>query len=169
MNELERQLAREHTLAETWKHIHRVGYHLRTMVHALLDRMERHDASKLADPELDGFSAHTAKLKDLKYGSPEYHEVLKELQGVIEHHYDRNSHHPQYYPLGIDGMDLIDIVEMFCDWAAAGERHTSGNFAKSLAINKERFKMSDQLVAIFRNTAERLELIIDTDYDDDDR
>ena len=53
-------------------------------------------------------------------------------------------------------MDLFDVLELFIDWKAAGERHGNGNIYKSIEINKERFKMSDQLVDIFTNTAERL-------------
>ena len=46
----------------------------------------------------------------------------------------------------------LDVVEMFCDWKAATERHADGNLERSIEINRERFKMSDQLVAIFQNT-----------------
>lgn len=45
---------------------------------------------------------------------------------------------------------------MFFDWKAAGERHADGNIYKSIEINKDRFKLSEQTVDIFKNTAERL-------------
>jgi len=43
---------------------------------------------------------------------------------------------------------------MLADWKAATERHDDGDLAKSLEIQRERFGISDQLVAILRNTAE---------------
>ena len=49
-------------------------------------------------------------------------------------------------------MDLLDLVEMFCDWKAASLRHKDGDFAASLQINKERFGISDQLMAILENS-----------------
>lgn len=62
-------------------------------------------------------------------------------------------HRPE---LGIKGMDLFDLVEMFFDWKAATERMASGNIHKSIEINKDRFKMDPQVAAIFSNTAKRL-------------
>jgi hypothetical protein len=56
---------------------------------------------------------------------------------------------------GIAGMDLLDLVEMYCDWRAAGERHADGDFIESLKKNGERFKMDPQLVSIFLNTFAR--------------
>lgn len=54
---------------------------------------------------------------------------------------------------GLDGMDLLDVLEMLCDWKAAGERHADGSLAKSLEVNRERFGISPQLEKIMRNTA----------------
>lgn len=62
---------------------------------------------------------------------------------------------PEDFKPGINGMDLFDLIEMFLDWKAAGERH-NGDIFKSIEINKDRFKMSDQLAQIFRNTAMKL-------------
>lgn len=55
--------------------------------------------------------------------------------------------------ISVDGMSLLDLLEMLCDWKAAGERHADGSIEKSLQINKKRFAISDQLNAILRNTA----------------
>ena len=49
-------------------------------------------------------------------------------------------------------MSLIDILEMLCDWKAASERHANGSIMHSLIINRDRFKISDQLHAILENT-----------------
>jgi hypothetical protein len=52
----------------------------------------------------------------------------------------------------VNGMNLIDIVEMVCDWKAATLRHNDGNIYRSVEINKDRFGISPQLVAIISNT-----------------
>jgi hypothetical protein len=56
----------------------------------------------------------------------------------------------------INGMDLLDIVEMLCDWKAATLRHADGDLRKSIEINQDRFGYSDQMKNILNNTAERL-------------
>lgn len=101
------------------------------------------------------FDKWTPILKALEYGSEEYKKSLEKLKVALNHHYENNSHHPEYYEDGIDGMDLFDVVEMFFDWCAATKRNKDGNIYKSLDINKDRFKMSDQLYNIMKNTADR--------------
>jgi hypothetical protein len=49
-------------------------------------------------------------------------------------------------------MDLIDIVEMLCDWLAATQRHNDGDIGRSIDINEKRFGINDQLSQLFRNT-----------------
>ena len=70
----------------------------------------------------------------------------------LDHHYKHNRHHPEHHEDGVFGMNLIDIVEMFCDWAAATMRHSDGDLARSIEINTERFDLDPQLTAIFQNT-----------------
>jgi hypothetical protein len=41
---------------------------------------------------------------------------------------------------------------MLCDWKAASERTKDGDFAKSIEIGIERFKIDPQLAAILRNS-----------------
>lgn len=56
---------------------------------------------------------------------------------------------------GVNGMDLMDIVEMLTDWTAAVKRNKNGNVHKSIQVNRERFGLSDQLVSILENTVNR--------------
>lgn len=58
--------------------------------------------------------------------------------------------------LGVNGMTLLDLVEMFCDWKAATERHKDGSLKRSIEINRERFNLSPQLAAILENTRKEL-------------
>lgn len=57
---------------------------------------------------------------------------------------------------GVAGMSLLDLIEMFCDWKAATERHADGDLAKSIEINAKRFKLDPQLVSILLNTKREL-------------
>lgn len=54
----------------------------------------------------------------------------------------------------INDMNLVDLIEMFCDWKAATMRHHDGNLLKSIKINAERFGINPQLVKILENTAD---------------
>lgn len=119
----------------------------------LLNRAAIHDNSKLQSPEKELFDIYTPKLKDSTYGSDEYKAFLSELKVGLDHHYAKNSHHPEHYEKGINGMNLFDLIEMFFDWKAAGERHADGNIYKSIDINQDRFKLSQQVKDILTNTA----------------
>jgi hypothetical protein len=143
--------------ADTREHIRQVRRLMRAQVMSLLIRAEAHDASKLEAPEKEAYDALTPRLAGLTYGSDEYRATLKEMKPAIQHHYANNSHHPEHYEQGIAGMDLLDLIEMFCDWKAASLRHKDGDFAKSLEINKERFGISDQLMAILQNSVPLVE------------
>jgi hypothetical protein len=54
----------------------------------------------------------------------------------------------------VNDMNLVDLIEMFCDWKASSTRHNDGNIRKSIEINGNRFNLSPQLIKIFENTAE---------------
>lgn len=146
------------SIPETLKHIRRVQELLAQVANNLMLRAINHDKSKLEDPEKSGFDRHTAKLRSLTYGSEEYQAQLKDptLYPIIEHHWANNDHHPQFHESGISGMSLIQLLELACDWKAAGERHENGRFIQSIEVNRERFGMDDQLVNIFLNTAKEM-------------
>lgn len=138
--------------AETLKHIRWVNRFLIDFSTELLKRAQEHDQSKLESPEKDLFDEMTPILEKVEYNSPEYKESLERLKPALDHHYLVNSHHPQHYPNGVDDMTLHDLVEMYCDWRAAVLRTKNGDINKSIDINADRFKMSPQLVQIFKNT-----------------
>lgn len=119
----------------------------------LMLRGHDHDKSKLEDPEAEIFAQVTSKLAGLTYGSAEYKAALEEMGPALEHHYANNRHHPEYFgDKGIEGMTLIDLAEMLCDWKAATLRHDDGDIMESLRLNQERFKISSQLQQILMNT-----------------
>jgi len=140
---------------ETQKHKNRVKELLNQASDEILNRGKNHDNSKLESPEKELFDEYTSKLGGVIYGSDQYNEFLKALKPALDHHYENNSHHPEHYENGIDGMDLFDIIELFFDWKASGERHRGGNIYESIRINKARFNISDQLEKILINTAKK--------------
>ena len=142
--------------ADTLKHIKRVSDLLTNASNELIRRANCHDDSKLKSPEKELFDEFTPKLKGCTYGSEEYHQYLKSLKIALDHHYANNSHHPEHYKNGVNGFDLFDLIEMFFDWKAATERHADGNIYKSIDINRERFRINEQICDIFKNTATRL-------------
>jgi len=92
--------------ADTLKHIGRVGYYMQKLIHELLKREGLHDKTKLESPEKELFDLFTPKLKKLTYGSEEYKKCLEGLGEALKHHYENNSHHPEHYEDGINGMCL---------------------------------------------------------------
>lgn len=149
-------LDEEATNYHTFRHIEMVRNLLSGCATELLDRGKRHDQSKLRQPEVTVFADFTPKLANSVYGSDEYKSFLAEMKPALDHHYSKNSHHPEFYPNGVDGMDLFDVIEMLMDWRAASSRHHSGCIHKSIEINTQRFNLSPQLASILRNTAERM-------------
>ncbi len=142
--------------ADTLWHIKRVNELLGNAAIELIKRGQIHDTSKLNTPEKELFDKYTPLLKTMVYGTDEYKQSLANLKPALDHHYAKNSHHPEHKNSGIDGMNLFDVLEMMLDWKAATERGKDGNIFKSIEMNKERFKMTEQLCKIFENTADFL-------------
>jgi len=137
---------------DTMDHINVVRRILFTIIRELETRAEAHDMSKLGPQEKLIFDEYTPKLKDSTYGSEAYKKFLIGMGPALVHHYANNRHHPEHYENEIKGMNIIDLVEMFCDWKAATLRHADGDLAKSVDINKARFGYGDDLLCIFRNS-----------------
>jgi len=140
---------------DTLTHIARVQELMAAICERLARRAELHDANKLTEPEKSAFDAHAPN--GCVYGGEEYNRHLQALQIALQHHYVHNSHHPEHFANGVSGMSLLDLVEMFCDWKAASEKHQNGGLERSLQINRERFGLSEQLWNIFENTRRELE------------
>ena len=138
---------------ETIDHIKKVATYLSAIADELYVRADKHDASKLVEPELSGFQGISDATRGLKYGSMAYRAAAEPYKPTIHHHHKLNDHHPQFFGAGIDGMNLMQLVEMVCDWKAAGEREEGGNFRESLQVNAGRFEIEPQLENIIRNTA----------------
>jgi len=151
---------------ETQAHIDRVRHFLGLAVTNLCDRAACHDDSKLVPPELEAFDIATPKLAGMEYGSEEYKQSLRDLGPALQHHFEENDHHAEHYPNGVQGMSLMALIEMLCDWRAASERSKQRTddpdkvktFEAGLAYNQERFGYSDEVAEILRNTVRELGL-----------
>jgi len=169
---------------KTLRHIETVRNYLAAIIKELMYRQEQHDQTKLQPPEAEIFEKYMPLFEGVKYGSEKYREVIEKLKPAVDHHNKHNRHHPEHfkrtYECGkcnnkydyapdkcecghgifsvygglINGMNLIDLIEMMCDWKAAGLRRGDGDIYKSIEISKGRFGISDQLEQILINTAE---------------
>lgn len=152
---------------ETRAHIRRVQHFVHLAIDSLIRRADFHDASKLVSPELEAFDIATPKLAGLEYGSEEYKQSLRDLGPALQHHFERNDHHPEHYENGCAGMSLMALIEMLCDWRAASERvkqrtddpEKVKTFELGLAYNQERFGYGDELAGILLNTARELGML----------
>lgn len=122
----------------------------------LFRRAAIHDNSKFSPEEFEAYEEAFPELQKYAYGSEEFKAALDKIKPAIQHHYQVNRHHPEYFSNGVNGMDLIDLFEMVCDWVAAARRSQT-EVHKGLQINKDRFKIDDQLFAIIKNTVDRME------------
>ena len=141
---------------DTLQHIATVRNMVDEVVNELLIRAQMHDASKLISPEKETFDEFTPKLKGSTYGSDEYKEFLARMKPALDHHYANNRHHPEHFEDGVEGMDLVDLIEMVCDWKAATLRHDNGDIHVSLGINATRFGIAQALVTIINNTIKNM-------------
>lgn len=142
---------------ETLQHINQVRKLLDVIIVELLRRAEEHDKTKLEAPELPIFVEYTPKLVNSTFGGEEYQRFLEEMTPALDHHYAHNRHHPEHFPNGINDMNLVDLLELLCDWKAATLRHADGDINKSIEFSAKRFGISDQLAQILRNTVELFE------------
>lgn len=140
---------------DTLWHSLRVAELMGELIKELLDRSIRHDLSKTREPERAVYDEVVPQLRAAPYGSVEYRTLVDAMGEGLRHHYAHNRHHPEHFADGINGMTLVDLVEMLADWQAATERTArgDGDLAESLTINRERFGIAPQLMDILTNTA----------------
>jgi len=139
-----------------YQDIEKVSIWLELMKLELSKRQFSHDRSKFGVDELEVYKEYTPKLEQVNYNSKEYHEYLKEIKKGIQHHYQHNKHHPQFYENGVMGMTLIDLLEMTCDWKVDADSKGVSLY-EFIISNKERFNIPEPLVQILKNTASNLE------------
>lgn len=140
---------------QTMRHIELVRNTLQRFVIELLQRGAAHDQSKLGRPEVETFTKYTPLLASMEYNSAAYKRCLAEMKPALDHHYRHNRHHTEHHQNGIMDMTLVDLLEMLCDWYAAGRQQPNGDLMRSLEINTARLNIPPALVQILHNTIVR--------------
>ena len=125
-----------------------VSARLRELARHLEKRADLHDLSKYRFDEFEGFVQINQVARKYPYGSKEYMESIKD-NNVVDLHFGRNRHHPEYHANEVNDMTLIDIIEMVCDWSGAAETYGTNTFRDSLGKQIKRFDLtSEQLYLI---------------------
>ena len=96
------------------------------------------------------------KFKKANYGSKEYQECIDAVKPAVDHHYANNRHHTSFHGGTIDGMNLVDIIEMVCDWKAAVRRSPDKNLEDTLEYSFDKYGIGDQMQKIIVTTLEDL-------------
>ena len=102
------------------------------------------DGTEKSAKALERCQNSLATLKDAQANSPGNNKFVYAIALLEEHEQALKS--------GVNHMNLIDVLEMLCDWKAATLRHYDGDINESLKINAVRFGLSPQLVNILANT-----------------
>lgn len=151
--------ARFDSTADTQRHRGEVRRRLLQIVGDLTKRAWAHDASKLEAPEKPLFDHWTPMLGRTQYSAdPEspYQRCLSGMGPALQHHYEVNDHHPEHFAGGISDMNLIQVIEMLADWAAAVMRQPNGDLRRSIEQNAERFGYGDEMKHLLLSTADYL-------------
>lgn len=141
------------------EHQHKVQQNIYKLCKVLLRRAENHDKSKLQEPEKSGWEAMDKEPR-YPYGSDEYFDKQERFKWVFEEHWKNNRHHPEYFCGFISEMNLIDIIEMICDWASF-DYMTSTDAIEIIEEQMERFGFSGVLKDLILNTYSRYFVISD--------
>lgn len=134
------------TLATILRHQKQVSFLLRELAREFERRADLHDESKLQLDELEGFIEVNRIARQFPFGSPEYKQSLKDNK-TIDLHFSRNSHHPEYWPDGVESMSFIDFTEMACDWIAANKTYNTTSWQEAITRQRERFNLTDSQLA----------------------
>lgn len=117
----------------------------------LLKRGEEHDNSKLEEPEFSGWCKMDEEPR-YPYGSYEYNEKIKRFHPLFVEHWKKNRHHPEYFNYNFEDMDLIDMVEMLCDWLSYRDCITYSEASKLVSTQCDRYNFSDDVKELILNT-----------------
>ena len=109
---------------DTLNHKDKVKKYMCMIGWEMIERGFDHDNSKLKSPEKEIFDEYSPKLSNTTYGSDEYKKFLKEMEVALNHHYENNDHHPEYFALryknrstgkpyfkGLSGMNFLWYVK----------------------------------------------------------
>ena len=94
----------------------------------LSELAEQHDLIKFKEPECIAYTWMTwmyyCKNNGIVFDCPQ--SLAKIISQGWHHHIRSNLHHPEAHP-NPDLMNISDIVEMVCDWAAIAQENNDNN------------------------------------------
>lgn len=132
-------------------HIGMVRFYLTQAIANLQHRLLHHDDSKLVEPERSAYEGLDEAIAGIEFGTEEYRRAIRQHLGpALQHHYAHNSHYPDHYENGVNGMTLFDLIEMLCDLRAACDEKDKP--AIDLDANRRMHQMSDEVYGILQNT-----------------
>jgi len=121
----------------------------------LVNRGDLHDIDKFEEAMFEDFYLNIPKFTNVSFGEIEWENAMESIK-TMNNHYAVSPHHIQHYPNGINGVNLIDLLEMIVDWKSANNAYGDVKLSEALIIQKKRFGIDDQLYKIIVNTAKIL-------------
>lgn len=121
------------------------------LIKELEHRADSHDDSKLREPEYSGW-LEMDKEPRYPYGTPQYFEKMRRWKWLFDLHYRHNRHHPEHWHGFFEDMDLMDVLEMMCDWVSYNDRLTSMSAIEITEQQCERFGFPPLLKDLIMNT-----------------
>jgi len=122
-----------------------VAYYIGKVCVRLIVRALKHDWSKFSKFEREHFREANHLLEKHEFNSEEFLKICDDhLQPAIEYHYKHNTHHPEYYHGNVEVMQLLDKIEMLCDWKASTKRYKGGDIKESVRLNVKRFGYDEE-------------------------
>lgn len=117
----------------------------------LMDRGEKHDNSKLQEPEFSYWCKMDEEPR-YRYGTKEYKDKIERYRPLFEIHWKANRHHPEYFNYHFDDVDLIDLIEMLCDWLSYRDKLSYTEASDLVHQQCQRYGFSEEKEFLLLNT-----------------
>lgn len=141
----------EDSLIKTRRHRNIVSNLMNLLIMELHKKAETHDQSKLESPEAEIFAFYPDYIEESNYMSEEYQSLIKHYNEAITHHFQNNSHHPEHFKNGVKDMNIIEIIEMLCNWKA--NLKDCESLDTKIKKYKKLYGLSNDLTNILLNTS----------------
>lgn len=132
-------------------HINRVQKWINKFTAVLFNRGIVHDKSKLREPEFSMWKKMDEEPR-YKYGTKEYNEKINRYKEVFDLHYRQNRHHPEHWSGFYSEMDLIDVIEMLCDWLGYKDDITIKEAEELVNMQCKRYEFNSTFQSLLYNT-----------------
>lgn len=108
-------------------HKRRVYKHINTISKELMHRAFEHDNDKIEDDLIfDIYNEHSQTQRSIPFGTKERIDFEHITMGpAVDKHIHANRHHlyNSRNPLSFEHANLLDYIEILCDWKSAMERN----------------------------------------------